>query len=267
MGGQGITLVKSTDGGDSFTTPAPVATGITTLLKAAFDGLLQMPNGFPELPGGTFRVETMPAICAGIAGHVVVAWADYRDGVSRIYYRHSQDFGTTWLGPASGQQLLSGASVPAASLHDFNPQLASDPAGLIGCVFYEFGPTPVLNLINVVAAFSDSNGQAFPSVRTIVTDRPWDPTIDAPLSHGDPQTTFIGDYFGLAASGLGFFPFWTDTRTGVQEIFTAAVSVAPCHGIAPISAPRDRSARSALGSGADHRRRTRSGGRPSTEQR
>ena len=223
-----IMFVKSTDGGKSFTTPAAVGTGIKTLQNSVPP--LVAPNGFAELPGGTFRVETFPTVCAGRGGAVVVAWADYRDGVSRVYYRQSSDSGKTWSGPTSGQPLLVGANIPASTLHDFHPQLASDPSGLIGCAFYEFGPMPVLNLINVIAVFSDNNGLSFPSVRTTVTDRPWDPTIDAPLSHGYPQTTFIGDYFGLAASDLGFFPFWTDTRTGIQEIFTARIAIKPCHG-------------------------------------
>jgi hypothetical protein len=60
-----------------------------------------------------------------------------------------------------------------------------------------------------------------------VTNRAWDPAVNAPLSHGKPTTTFIGDYFGLATSTLGFFPFWTDTRTGIQEIFAARLAVNP----------------------------------------
>jgi hypothetical protein len=63
-----------------------------------------------------------------------------------------------------------------------------------------------------------------------VTDQPWDPTVDAPVvGLGTPfvpvapATKFIGDYFGFAAGPTGFFPFWTDTRTGIQEIFTSRV--------------------------------------------
>ncbi len=59
---------------------------------------------------------------------------------------------------------------------------------------------------------------------TTVTDQPWDPSIDAPFADANPNVTFIGDYFGLAASAqFGWFPFWTDTRTGIQEIWTARV--------------------------------------------
>lgn len=45
--------------------------------------------------------------------------------------------------------------------------------------------------------------------------------VDAPLDEYGQQ--FIGDYQGLAADNYFAHPFWNDTRTGSQEIFTAAV--------------------------------------------
>ncbi|MBI1744422.1 exo-alpha-sialidase [Candidatus Acetothermia bacterium] len=219
VAGNKIKFVKSTNGGDSFTAPAVVASGISPIPS--------------RLPGGTFRTFSPPTGCTGTGNHVIFAWADYREMVSgarksRIYYRHSTNGGNTWQGPASGQPLLTGAVASAADQHDFHPQLISTPSGEIGCAFYEFGPkgggtTP---LIDVVLAVSTDNGATFPN-RVTVTDQPWDPTVDEVWAHGDPNVTFIGDYFGLDASRLGFFPFWTDTRTGVQEIFTARVSVNP----------------------------------------
>ena len=61
-----------------------------------------------------------------------------------------------------------------------------------------------------------------------VTDQPWDPVVDAPWAHGDSNVTFIGDYFGIDASGAGFYPLWTDTRTGIQELWTAIVPERRC---------------------------------------
>ena len=76
---------------------------------------------------------------------------------------------------------------------------------------------------------SFDRGQTF-SYATTVTDQPWDPAVDAPYSHGAPQgnknvvkATFIGEYFGLDAHEGGFNVLWTDTRTGVQELFYARV--------------------------------------------
>jgi hypothetical protein len=119
---------------------------------------------------------------------------------------------------------MTGKVASADHLHDFHPQLAVNATGDILCAFYEFGPMPTQNLINVVCGVSDDTAVSF-AYRLTATDHPWDPAVDAPRSHGSPRTTFIGDYFGLAASDAGFFPFWTDTRTGIQEIFTAQVEV------------------------------------------
>jgi hypothetical protein len=218
--GSDIKFVTSTDGGDSFSAPALVATGITPLSSPP----LAAPDGFPELPGAKFRVLTLASATAGIGGPLTAAWADYREGVSRIYYRTSPDGGSTWLGDPSGQPLLTGNVASLATQHDFHAQLATLPSGQIGCAFYELGPKcgSGPSLIDVTMAVSDDGGASFPN-RVTVTGQPWDPAVDAPLSHGRPTTTFIGDYFGLAGGSLGFFPFWTDTRTGIQEIFTARV--------------------------------------------
>jgi hypothetical protein len=220
--GQNIKFVKSTDGGDSFTGPSVVATGITSLDA---DGLFSS-DSFPGLPGGKFRVDTTASACAGVGGVLTVVWADYGEGVSRIYYRTSSDRGLTWQGDPTGQPLLTGAVASLPTHHDFNPQLACTPAGQIACVFYEFGPLVGYgpSLINVIMAASSDCGQSF-SHRVTVTDEPWDPAVDAPLLHGKSTSTFIGDYFGFTASPLGFFPFWTDTRTGMQEVFTARAAL------------------------------------------
>jgi len=72
--------------------------------------------------------------------NIVVAWADYRDGVSHIYYRRSTNGGDAWLGGASGKRLLTGASASPADQHEFHPQAMAAPSGEIGCAFYSFGP-------------------------------------------------------------------------------------------------------------------------------
>jgi hypothetical protein len=212
-GGTQIKYVKSADGGDSFSDP-----------KIAASGISPIPG---KIPGGKFRTQALPTGCTGIGNNVVFAWSDFREGVSRIYYRHSTDGGTNWHGLISGEPLLTGQVVSRPDQHEFQPQLISTPSGQIGCSFYEFGPknsdASRPPLIDVIFAFSTDNGRTF-SYRKTVTDISWDPALNAPLARGDPTTTFIGDYFGLDASRLGFFPLWTDTRTGMQELFIAGLN-------------------------------------------
>jgi len=209
-----VQFVKSTDGGNSFSAPSTAATGITPL-----------PG---QLPGGIFRTPTVSTACTGVtANDLLVAWPDFRQGVARIYYVRSTNAGSSWLGGASGQPLLTGGAISAINQHEFQPSVENMPTGEIGCAFYLFGPkggaTP---LIDVVLGVSINDGATFVD-RATVTDQPWDPTVDAVWAHGNPAITFIGDYFGLAASRLGFFPFWMDTRTGTQEIFTSRLAARP----------------------------------------
>lgn len=215
-GGSTIKFVKSTDGGDTFSAVKVVASGISTI-----------PG---KLPGGKFRTFTLPTACAGTGNHIVVAWADYREGKSRVYYRRSNDSGDTWVGSTSGDPLFTGGNVSPADQHEFHPQLMATPSGEIGCAFYMFGPRGggefPIRLIDVILGVSTNAGASF-DTRATGTDQAWDPTVDEVWAHGDPNTTFIGEYFGLDTSSLGFFPLWTDTRTGVQELFCSRLSVNP----------------------------------------
>ena len=213
IAGSTIKLMISTDGGDTFQPTADPATGISPLGPP-----LPSAGGFPVFPGGNFRVITDPTCCA-FGNMVIVAWADLREGVSRIYYALSNDRGAHWTTGASGHPLLT-VSLPSNFQH-FHPQIVVDPFGAVGCSFYEFGPKPSTNLVDLIMAQSFDGGSSF--IHFTVTDQPWDPTIDAPWSHGNSAVTFIGDYMGLDASSRGFFPLWTDTRTGIQELFTSGV--------------------------------------------
>jgi len=207
-----VAMLVSTDGGASFHSAPDPATGITTL-EAALPAVDQ----FPELPGGTFRVISDPTVAA-YGDIILVAWSDYRERSARIYYVRSVDGGSTWSSP-SGQRLDT-ATVPS-DFHHIMPQMVVDQLGVFGCVYYEFGPKPKKSLIDVVLSLSADEGVTFG--RSVLTTQPWDPTIDAPWAHGDPRVTFIGDYMGLDASPQGFQPVWTDTRTGIQELFTTTV--------------------------------------------
>ncbi len=210
-----INYLRSSDGGNSFATLATAVSGIRSLR-----GNLPATDGWPHFDFGKFRVITLVTDCATSNKVLIVAWADMREGRSRIYYRRSIDNGVTWEGPPSGQPLLP--QVSYGDTHCFHPQIIATQTGIIGCAFYTFGPEPVRYLIRVQLAASWDDGATFPTFVT-VTDQPWDPLINAPLVHGDPNVHFIGEYFGLDASEEDFALLWTDTRTGVQELFSDVV--------------------------------------------
>jgi hypothetical protein len=224
-----IEYMRSTDGGETFEAQKPIVTSVRDL-----DDHLEKTHGWPYFPGATFRVITLATGCGfGIdpldnnpfpvpfffgPKNFIVAWSDYRDGAARIYYRTSSNAGASFDGPENGQPLLQRQVDPI--LHHFHPQIVCTGSGVIGCAYYEYrfngedGP----NLIDVKLSASFDKGKTFPYTTT-VTDKPWDPKIDAPYAHGDKSVTFIGEYFGLDADDTGLDVLWTDTRTGVQELF------------------------------------------------
>jgi hypothetical protein len=229
-GSSSIQLVTSIDGGQSFTAPHAVVTGMTSIR-----GNAPSAGGWPHFTGGSFRVITLATGCVVGLNTLMVAWADYRDEVSRIYFRRSTDGGKTWEGPTSGQPLLTGAIVSDTAAQEFHPQILALPNGTVGCAFYEFGYrlSDILTLgggnhrryvIDVVLVASLDRGVTF-TLRDSVCDKPWNPRTGAPWAHGDPNVTFIGEYFGFDADSEGFRIVWTDTRTGMQELFSAKAYV------------------------------------------
>ena len=231
-GSEGATTIeymRSTNGGETFEAQKSVVTGVHSLRGNLPE--ISQTGTWPHFPGATFRVITLATGCAfgvdplrtspvrffGPKGFAV-AWADFRDGAARIYYRTSSNAGASFDGPENGQPLLQ--RQVDRSVHHFHPQIVSTGSGVIGCAYYEYrfkgeeGP----NLIDVKLSASFDEGKTFPYTTT-VTDKPWDPKVDAPHSHGDSLITFIGEYFGLDADETGFDVLWTDTRTGVQELF------------------------------------------------
>jgi hypothetical protein len=210
-----IQYIRSTDGGNSFSPVSTVVTGMSSLR-----GHLPEIGNWPHFDYGKFRVITLVTDCAADYDVLIVAWADMREGRSRIYYRRSLDNGLTWDGPASGSTLLP--NVVYGDMHCFHPQIIATGTGVIGCAFYVFGKEFNHWLIRVQLAASWDDGATFSNFIT-VTEQSWNPLVNAPLVHGDPNVHFIGEYFGLDAGDDEFVLLWTDTRTGVQELFSDVV--------------------------------------------
>ncbi len=213
-----VKYTRSIDGGMTFSPVTSVVMGVRSLSNY----LPSSAGGFPYFPGSSFRVMTVVTSTIVAGDKLIIAWADYREGVSRIYYRKATNNGAVWIGPNDGQPLLTGTT--RADQQHFHPQLTTAEDNAVGCAWYELGPKPSTPLIDTLLSFSCSDGDAF-SVPIVLTDQPWDPAVNAPWSHGNPATTFIGDYFGIAAGDKSIVVVWTDTRTSVQELFCDVVKV------------------------------------------
>ncbi|MFB3829148.1 MAG: sialidase family protein [Bryobacteraceae bacterium] len=174
--GTRIEMARSEDGGRRFGEPEPVATGITSLR-----GSLPESEGWPHFPGANFRVLTVPAGVTTPLGGVIFAWADFRDGISRIYYRTRPTAEDGWQAPEEGRALLSGPLASAPDQQEFLPRLMITPLGEVCCAFYEYGPKAgrESELVDLILAVSSDGGRTFQR-RMVITEDAWNPNGDAP---------------------------------------------------------------------------------------
>lgn len=196
-----LMIISSHDGGNSWSTP--LAVGFVNDVYGTF-------------PPARFRTETLPAFaCDPKNGQLYIAWADKGKQDADILFSTSKDNGQTWSMP-----LRVNDDPVQDKANQFQPQMAVAPDGVISISFFDMRHDHKHRLIDVYLAQSIDHGSSF--LRNVrVTTQSWDPAVKAPFDDGGLQ--FIGDYQGLASDNLFVHPFWNDTRTGDQEIFTAAV--------------------------------------------
>jgi hypothetical protein len=197
-----LAVVTSPDGGTSWTNPVLIAT------IHDIDGTFA-----PE----KYRNISLPAFaCDPRTGQMYITWSDKGPDDADILFSTSTDGGRSWTpGPlrVNDDPQNNGAN-------QFQPQIAVAPDGVVSIIFFDTRLDPLHRLIDVYLAQSIDHGASFlNNVR--VTTQSWDPAVDAPVDENGLQ--FIGDYQGLSADNTFVHPFWNDTRTGSQQIFTAAL--------------------------------------------
>ena len=173
---------------------------------------------------------------------IYIAWTDIRSGHGRILFTSSADKGTTW----SAARVVD--DVPPGLSHqpdNFMPTLAVNREGVVGLTWYDRRDSP--DNIGYAPRFTASldGGETWlPSVRIAEqTTRQRQGleagAVTAYVAEGEdgagPLTLHllhaagpgVGDTAGLRADANGVFhAVWIDNRTGIDEIFTAAVTVA-----------------------------------------
>jgi hypothetical protein len=196
-----LLLTTSPDGGTTWTTPVLIAT------------IHDIAGPFP--PERYRNISFQAFACDPNTGQLYLTWSDKGSKDADILFTTSKDRGQTWTTPlrVNDDPLRNGAN-------QFQPQMVVAPDGVISISFFDTRVDPQHRQIDVYLAQSTNKGASFlTNVR--VTTQSWDPAVDAPIDGSGQQ--FIGDYQGLAAGDHFAHPFWNDTRTGKQEIFTAAV--------------------------------------------
>jgi BNR/Asp-box repeat len=196
-------VITSHDGGQTWS-PSPVLAA--TIHDVPF-----------QLLPDRFRNFALPAFAAdpAAAGHLYLVWADERQHHAEIVLSASRDSGQTWSAPV----LVNDNPLGDGANHA-QPALAVAPDGVVSVTFFDTRNDPAHRLLDVYLAQSVDGGATFlPNVR--VTSQSIDPSLHTPLDGSG--TPFFGDYQGLTADNLFVHPLWNDTRTGIQQLETAAL--------------------------------------------
>jgi hypothetical protein len=244
-----VWYARSTDGGQTFENPRPIAdeprglddlrvacgppggvyviydvgsaavgkgsTATVTVLCShdqgrTFDRPIQLGRDMLKISfPGTFSLS-LPAIAAAPGGGLVCAAFSTRE----VGAGHADIL--LAASPDRGRSWSRAKAVtPKDNVTYFQPQLAIDAAGRIGVMAFAMAHGKV----NAVLMISEPRSLHFGRPIT-VTREPFDPARS-----GFGRSWWIGDYQALAATDGTFHPLWNDTRTGQLQLFTAAVRV------------------------------------------
>ena len=223
-----IEIVKSTNGGVSFGLPQVAA------------NIIAIPYNLPDPFNYSHNFRSpasLPAFAVSpINGNLYIAWADYRNADSDIYFASSSNGGSTWTTPIRLNDDPVGNGID-----QWQPQVSVAPNGRVAVMWFDRRlPCPALPWIPFGHA-----GKANACIDTFITrsyddsqtwtsnarasDQTWDWTLNLPLDGG--QNGFIGDYQGIASNNNYDFPFWNATANlgeniqNYQEVFVARLPV------------------------------------------
>lgn len=225
--------IASSDGGVSLEPAVTIDAGYTQPgnRKGAHNNVVSMPVMAIDRSSGPFR------------DRLYVVWGDRRTGRSRIYFAMSADGGATW----SAARVIDDTP-PGTGTDQFMANVAVNGAGVVGVTWYDRRDHADDLGWDVRFTASVDGGASFsPSVRvseqgsTFGADTRWTAllaSVTGPSDRDGPgiririalnSFTFLGgDTAGLVADAAGVFhPVWVDNRTGVPQIWTAAVAVDP----------------------------------------
>ncbi len=168
------------------------------------------------LPGG-FRGVNLPSAAADpTTGDLVVVWNDQLFGSPDILSIRSGDRGNTWSLPVR-------VNDDAGTDAQFFPRVTIDPAGIVHVVWYDRRHRGAG--VDVYYAASADGGVSYRR-NLRVTTQSYAPVL--PWERG--AAAFIGDDVAVAAAGGAVYPLFQDARTGVQQVYVAAVRGAAIFG-------------------------------------
>ncbi|HSB09908.1 MAG TPA: sialidase family protein [Blastocatellia bacterium] len=197
----GIGIVKSTDGGRTFSAEKKVAAVISTSTMTG---------------GGGVRTNSFPSVTIdgnGAIHFVYGAWTVGPSDRADVFYVRSTDFGNTFSLPTK----LNDDATPTTQVF---PSIAAASDGTLGVKWWDRRNDPASDSLNdVYMAISHDGGTSF-GKNFRVTDHNW---LFGPIEIGFAGG-YHGDYDGIAADAGSFYLSWSDERAGEADAFFSQVS-------------------------------------------
>jgi len=196
-----IGMVKSTDGGATWSSVSEIITGLKGTRNN--DPLGHRTNSFPVMAIDQNN------------GNIYVVWSNY--GVPgtntgnwvNTYMIKSTDGGTNWSVPIQVSQ-----SPNTDGKFSYLPWIACDPVtGHLGVIFLDNRNTTG-NDAEAWVSVSTDEGDTWEDFR--VSDVSWTTKAIPGLASG-----YMGDYLGISANNSRFYPVWSDDRDGVFRAYTS----------------------------------------------
>ncbi len=238
-------LIKSFDGGQTWTRPQEIGDAVDTCFAVAFDG-----TGFrcvmDGIAGARDDLSSAPSIDiangaptgANATNEILRTWVDGRDGVEHphVFTSYSSDGGSTWSAPAAQE---------SAGDRGYYSAIAISPKGSDAYLVYNAFTTPFRNdtssprtLVGVVK-HADIGGSGAPGAFSeLHRGAPGDPRAS---SQNNLWIEFLGDYVYAVATNSYGAGVWNDVRNGADcpaiDAWRAAAQTAIQNGTAVPTKP------------------------------
>ena len=243
-----LAAARSTDGGESISQPAPVAV-VPYCMRTS-----QTTEGVTySTVGNTTPMMAADHSSGPFRGRTYVVWGQMVRGHCAIMSAYSDDDGSTWSTAAKVSDERPRVA-PAQGPDAFLPTIAVNNAGVVGVTWYDRREDSANRHDRLRFSASLDGGESWSSSvavsrqANVAARRPQYPASARASGGGsrrsgrrtDTFNTTVrpgprlhagwndvhGDYAAIAVSSDGrFCAFWIDNRTGVAQLYTAAVTV------------------------------------------